>query len=37
MMFTSRRKGLTGKSTSVTAKDQDLEFRRRNCPGCDKI
>ena len=37
MMFTSRRKGLPGKSTSVTAKDQDLEFRRRNCPGCDKI
>ncbi len=23
--------------TTVTAKDQDLEFRRRNCPGCDKI
>jgi serine O-acetyltransferase len=23
--------------TTVTAKDQDLEFRRRNCPGCDKL
>ena len=37
MMFASRRKGLTGKSTSVTAKDQDVEFRCRNCPGSEII
>lgn len=23
--------------TTVTARDQDLELRRRSCPGCDKI